>query len=227
MPAYPPKTLKMPVFERGSSSTEQLSDMTKSAETPHHKLEMACSTEGLQARFGGPRFSPEGEAAGQVVCCSLDQRRSYRKYGGDCISQGRGVLKTFAQASAKCSELGLRLCDSSRQLDTSCGDGCGLGGSLVWTSERMDGGSLDFGRLTDHVSNAHNSFLEALQDWRIDSLMLLVIVLSCVLFYVFCCMKDRSRELMHDGHLLHGPSWVQFAEMKARGRPPGYTGDSD
>jgi len=64
-----------------------------------------------------------------VRCCSFDGRR--------CETQQVGCLEgvSFNQATAACSQRGLRLCEQNElEGGVCCGTGCGFDGRRVWTS---------------------------------------------------------------------------------------------
>merc|ERR1719346_481969 len=122
-------------------------------DVPMYKLEDGCSTSGsLNARYGSPRFERMDQAAGEVVCCSLDGSSSTRSYGTKCLSgDDTAHMVTYQQAVDICEYLSMRLCSNTEELDKSCGGGCEYDHALVWTSKKKD---VPMYKLEDGCSNS-------------------------------------------------------------------------
>lgn len=246
MPAEPPMTLPLSsslgADEASSASREPTTAATISEgndEPVYRRIVPACSSIGTDPRYGEARYAPESEATAQVVCCEVGGQSSFRSVDGRCISQGDGVLKTYAEAVTRCSDAGMRLCEHQDELDESCGESCNLDGSLVWTRAKSgSGGEFSLGEfvgggaqqaLQGHRLPGHQDVQDVvgyLKDWRIDAFSLSLMLLCALVVWWCCCRRYRSRELLgQNDTLVTGPSPLNMVWMKAQGRPPGFTGE--
>jgi len=223
-------SLRASSASQGGGVQDDVYEADDVGEEQFRRVEMACSEISTHPRYGSPRYAPEGEAAGQVVCCSANGT-SIRSVEGKCISEGGGFLKTYSEAVQTCRNYGFRLCRSAEELDRSCGKGCSLGGTLVWTSEQYKGQVQEFDNFVK--GHAWTGWLDYLKDWRVDVASLLGLLLVFVL--VFClfrcfCADQGSRELLGQDagdYSTSGPSYLNLWRMTVKRRPAGYTGDED
>lgn len=174
------------------------------------RVERGCSSAVVPPGSEGPRFVPEGEAAAQVICCTLDGSTSRHAQSQQCLSSGGdAALKTYTDAVRICSRAGMRLCESQEQLDRSCGQGCGLDSALVWTSQKRT--SWDAHVWARGELN-RLSLLNWETDWRVDVAVIAsaVLLLACcwwlclslsVCFRSYGCCK-RSKRLLAEQEAL-------------------------
>ena len=88
----------------------------------------------LMTEYGSPRSIIDTSAAvGKVQCCAMDGSSCTRKdENGVCLG-GTSMLSFVSAtvAEAKCSDMGMRLCQSQAEVDQCCGAGCGYDDNLV------------------------------------------------------------------------------------------------
>jgi len=119
-----------------------------------HQLLDGCSrSAGVYSQYGQPRVESDNSVAGEAVCCNENGMSSRQiKNGQALFFQGKGhshsdctststtpVINgqdvpsvSFNQAAAMCEAVGMRLCRTQAEVDTSCGTGCHYDAALVW-----------------------------------------------------------------------------------------------
>ena len=92
----------------------------------------ATSDDHLFTGIGSPRSIIDTSAAvGQVQCCATDGSSCTRTdKDGVCLG---GTDVQYAEA--KCSGMGMRLCQSQAEVDKCCESGCGYDNTLVFIEE--------------------------------------------------------------------------------------------
>jgi len=119
--------------------------------TCSHQLLDGCSGGNLYSQYGSPRMESDDSVAGEAVCCNAEGKatRNIRDGQGlfnqglshvDCTTTSGGVVNNgvdvpshnYHEATAICEAVGLRLCRSQEEVDTSCGTGCHINAALVW-----------------------------------------------------------------------------------------------
>merc|ERR1719195_915282 len=114
----------------------------------------------LHSQYGPQSMAFHDEIAGEAVCCN-DHGESTRNvvFGEHALwnnAKGQRILShencttpstervfagkgepswTFDEAKDICEGVGLRLCRSQAELDTSCETGCGFNNALVWVDD--------------------------------------------------------------------------------------------
>jgi len=121
--------------------------------TCSHRLLDGCSTSApVYSQFGSPRVELDDSVAGEAVCCNENGKSSRQIRDGqalfftsgfshtDCTTtSGTRIINnrdapshSYNQAAAICEAVGLRLCRTQEEVDTSCGTGCHIDATLVW-----------------------------------------------------------------------------------------------
>ena len=89
----------------------------------------------LMTEYGSPRSIIDTSAAvGKVQCCAMDGSSCTRKdENGVCLG-GTSMLSFVSAtvAEAKCSDMGMRLCQSQAEVDQCCAAGCGYDNVLLF-----------------------------------------------------------------------------------------------
>jgi len=118
-----------------------------------HRLLDGCSrSAGVYSQFGSPRVESDDSVAGEAVCCNENGKSSRQIKDGKALFFTSGHSHThctttsgtptingqtppshsYNQAAALCKSVGLRLCRTQAEVDTSCGTGCHIDAALVW-----------------------------------------------------------------------------------------------
>jgi len=127
------------------------------AESKKHMLVKGCSTkDGDYENWGKSRFEFDHEVAGEAVCCNengqatrhirdgvaLFDFKKKKVHHKDCTTPSSRELDrndspshTYHEAGRICEGVGLRLCRTQEEVDTTCHMGCFFNKAKVWIDQ--------------------------------------------------------------------------------------------